>query len=93
MGASKEAILFRGRAAFAKNVRGSMLGWSIFAILLGVLATALFILAIGVYYGYITSAFVGNLTYGELGVLAFVTAAAAVGCEVVAQREKGRRGD
>jgi hypothetical protein len=70
------------------NLRAEISIWSIGAIFLGLLATVLFILAVGVYYAYFPSSLVANLTDGELGVLGFVAAAAAVACEVVARRRR-----
>ena len=49
------------------------------AVVFGVLASVFLVLAVAVYQGYITSAEVGLLTYGELGTLAFVFLAGAIG--------------
>ena len=49
------------------------------AVLFGVLASVMIVLAIGVYEAFIGTAQVGGASYGELGVLAFVLIAAAVG--------------
>ncbi|MGB6442826.1 MAG: hypothetical protein WBF81_05985 [Thermoplasmata archaeon] len=71
------------------SVRGNAAIWHLGAIFLGLLATALFILAVGVYYGYIGGSVVGSLTDGELGVFGFLAAAGAVACEIAASR-RGR---
>lgn len=68
------------------SIRGSMEAWRIMAILLALLATSLFILSVGVYYAYIPSSEVGNLTYGELGVFGFVAGAGAVFAELAGRR-------
>ncbi len=66
------------------------MAWNMYragAILLAFLATALFILAVGVYYGYISSATVASLTDGELGVFGFISGAGAVALELIGRRE------
>lgn len=60
--------------------------WRYFAIGLGILATALFILAVAVFYGYFPSSEVGNLTDGELGTFGFLAGAAAIGCEIAERK-------
>jgi hypothetical protein len=52
------------------------------AILLGVLATVLILLAIASFYGYVPPSWVDNLTSSELGVFAFLAALGAVWLEV-----------
>jgi hypothetical protein len=71
------------RASLRDNVRAMLNIYRIGAIFLALLATALFILAVGVYYDYISSALVANLTDGELGVFGFISGAAAVAVELV----------
>lgn len=62
--------------------------WRFFAVILGIVATILLILAVAEYYAYFPSTLLDNLTYGELGTLAFVAAAGAVGCEIAERRHR-----
>lgn len=80
-------LTLRNLRSTSRGVAGRMNGWRFFAILLGIGATIALILSVAVYYGYVTASWAGNLTYGEWGVVAFLLAAAAVGCEV-ASRER-----
>jgi hypothetical protein len=58
------------------------------AILLGIAATLLVILSVATYYGYWPSTLTDGLSYGTIGVLGILAGAAAIGCEVAAEREK-----
>ncbi len=62
------------------------------AVLVGVLATALFVLAVGTFYGYWPTTMTGGLTAGALGVLGFLAAIAAAGLEVLDRRHATRSG-
>lgn len=78
------ALRLRG---IRRSTRGtSKSSWRFGAVLLAIAATFLFVLAVAVYYGYFPPSLVDNLTDGELGVLGFLAAAGAVGCEVAAER-------
>jgi TM2 domain-containing membrane protein YozV len=70
---------------FRKNVRAAMSGWRLGAIFLGLLATALVVLGIAEYYGYIGASLIGTWTYGELIILGIVAAIGAVACEVASK--------
>lgn len=65
--------------------------YHLLAIGLGILATALFVLAVAVFYGYIPHSLVGNLSDTELGVFGVLAIVAAGGSVYLAQAEKGRR--
>jgi hypothetical protein len=54
-------------------------GWNFFAIVLGIAAAVLVVLALAVYYGYIDTSLVDNLTDGELGTFGVLAIAGAVG--------------
>jgi hypothetical protein len=69
-----------------RSRRGALSAYSLGAIFLGLLAAALFILSVGVFYGYIASSLVGNLTAGEFGIFGFLAAAAAVAMEIAGRR-------
>lgn len=60
--------------------------WRFAAILLGIAATLLVILAIAVYYGYIDATLVDNLTSGELGTFGVLAIGGAVGCEYASRK-------
>lgn len=63
-----------------------MSGWRFIAIILGIAASALIVLAVAVFYGYLPPSQVGNLTSGELGTFGFLAIVGAVGCEVASRR-------
>lgn len=58
------------------------------AVLSGLGAAILAILAVAVFYGYFPSSLVANLTSGQLGTLAAVLVAAAVGLHYTGERRK-----
>jgi len=49
------------------------------AIVLGVIATILIVMSVAVYLGYWPTTLTDNLTYGELGVIAFFAIVGAIG--------------
>lgn len=64
--------------------------WRFLAIVLGIGASLLAVLAIAVNYGYIPTTFVNGFTATELGVFAALAVVGAIGCEAAEQRKKGR---
>lgn len=70
------------------NRRAAGMGWGILAILLGALAAALFVLGVGVFYGYIPTSLVGNLTATELGVFGVLSIVGAGAVYIVSEKER-----
>lgn len=62
--------------------------WRFLAVLLGIFASLLAVLAIAVNYGYIPTTFVNGFSATELGVFAALAVVAAIGCEVAEQRNR-----
>ncbi len=60
--------------------------WRFAAVLLGIAATLLVILAVAVFYGYLPSSLVDNLTPGELGTFGVLAIGGAVGCEYASHK-------
>jgi predicted MFS family arabinose efflux permease len=65
---------------------GERSAYRAWAVVLGVLATVLFALAVAVYYGYIPTSFVNNFTSTELGFFGVLAAIGAVGVEIMGYR-------
>jgi hypothetical protein len=89
-GLTLSRVNWRGARA-TRGVAGGEGLWGGLAIGLGILATALVILAVAVYEGFIPASLVDNLTPTELGTLGFLSIAGAVGSYWAGQRDKNRR--
>jgi hypothetical protein len=74
-----------------RGVAGGEGMWGGLAIALGILATALVILAVAVYEGFFPESLVASLTPTELGTLGFLAIAGAAASAYAASRQKGRR--
>lgn len=64
--------------------KGSFL--HLLALVLGIVASILVVLAVGVYLGYIPASWVDSLTAGQLGVLAGITIVGAAASYVAGER-------
>ena len=60
--------------------------YALIAVLLGIAASLLAVMAVAVYEGYITSSWADNLTDGELGFLSALAVVGAVGMGYVAEK-------